>query len=327
MATETVPFVSVVVPARNARRTLADCLSSLLRIDYPVTRREILIIDNDSTDDTARIIREFPVIHLAEARRGPSHARNRGILASHGDLIAFTDADCVVTSRWLRALVAEFTSASIGGVAGEILAYPPHTWAEYYMARRRPRWQRTALEAVRPYAVTANVAFRRRVFDEIGLFDPRLITGQDQDFSWRFLRAGLGLRYAPGAVVFHHHRAGPWTFFRQQLGWAHGAALLRKYHGVPWGFGAELAEYRRLWQALAVLLNAVACAPSAGLERTELYYRLYDVLRELAWRLMSVTDAVSGVARRASGLRGPAAARRQSLVATPDVPSSCQRRA
>jgi GT2 family glycosyltransferase len=258
------PFVSVVVPARNAARTLADCLRALLRQDYPAERREILVVDNGSTDGTARLISQFPVIHLAEPRRGPSHARNHGIRASRGEIVAFIDADCVATSRWLPALVAGFDAADVAGVAGEVLAYPPHSWAEYYMARRRPRWQEAALAAVRPYVVTANVAVRRRVFDEIGLFDPRFVTGQDQDFSWRFFGAGLRMRYAPAAVVFHRHRAGPWAFVRQQIGWARGAALLRRHHRVPRGLADELAEYRELGRVTGRLPGPCPERPWAG---------------------------------------------------------------
>jgi glycosyltransferase involved in cell wall biosynthesis len=90
VASEPEPFVAVVVPARNAERTLAGCLGSLLRADYPAARREILVVDNGSTDDdSARIVLKFPVSHLIEPRHGPSHARNRGILASRGEIVAF----------------------------------------------------------------------------------------------------------------------------------------------------------------------------------------------------------------------------------------------
>jgi cellulose synthase/poly-beta-1,6-N-acetylglucosamine synthase-like glycosyltransferase len=298
------PFVSVVVPVRNAERTLADCLRSLMQVDYPVERREILVVDNGSTDATARIISAFSVTQLAESHRGPSPARNRGILASCGEIVALVDADCVVTRRWLRALVAAFDGPDVSGAAGEVLAYPPDTWAEYYMARRRPRWQAAALTAARPYAVTANVAFRRRVFDQIGLFDPRFVTGQDQDFSWRFFWAGLTLRYVPAAVVFHRHRAGPWAFARQQVAWARGSAQLRRWHRVPHGFRGELAEYRKLAGAAMLLLVAAFRGVAGGTDRAELYYRLYDVLRELTYRGTTLACAVRAAGRRISGDRG-----------------------
>ena len=278
------PFVSVVVPVRNAERTLTDCIRSLLRLEYPPSRQEILIVDNGSTDASARLIRDFPVIYLSEPRRGPSHARNAGIQRSQGDIVAFTDADCIVTSRWLRALIAAFEEKDIDAAAGEILPFPPHTWAEYYMARRRPRWQAPALAAPNPYMVTANVAFRRKAFERIGLFDPRFRTGQDQDFSWRFFRAGLACRYAPTAVVFHRHRSTTWQFFKQQLGWGHGSVLLRRHHRLPWGLRRELGEYRRLLRAAGRLLVAIGRVLHGAASKWEIYYRLHDLLREVAYR-------------------------------------------
>jgi O-antigen biosynthesis protein len=282
------PFVSVVVPVRNAERTLADCIRSLLRLEYPATRREILIVDNSSTDASATIARGFPIVHVSEPRRGPSHARNTGIQRSHGDVIAFTDADCIVTSQWLRGLIAAFEENDVDAVAGEILPFPPQTWAEYYMAERRSHWQRAALGAERPYIVTANVAFRRKIFERIGLFDPRFPTGQDQDLSWRFFRAGLVCRYAPTAIVFHRHRSTTWQFFKQQLGWGRGVALLRRYHRLPWGLRRELGEYRRLVLAAALLLVAAGRVVLGAASKPEVYYRFHDLLREVARRISSL---------------------------------------
>ena len=99
MASEPAPFVSVIVPVRNGERTVADCLTSLLELDYPTDSREILVVDNGSTDRTAEIVQRLPVTYLLEERVGRSHARNRGIEASSSELLAFIDADCVEIGR------------------------------------------------------------------------------------------------------------------------------------------------------------------------------------------------------------------------------------
>ncbi len=129
------PFVSVIVPALNEERTIRECIVSLLRMDYPQERREILMVDNGSTDRTAEIIKSFPVRYLREERRGASYARNRGIEASKGEILAFTDADCVVTTGWLRELVRGFEDEGVGSVEGETVAYPPVTPIEQHQAR------------------------------------------------------------------------------------------------------------------------------------------------------------------------------------------------
>lgn len=286
--------VSIIVPVRNAERTIGDCISSLLRLRYPDAHREIIVVDNGSSDASAEVIRGFPVRLVSEPRRGPSWARNAGIERSAGDIIAFIDADCIAATHWLRFLVAAFTDPTVSAVAGEILAYPPHSWAEYYMARRKSHWQKEALAAERPYIVSANFAVRRAVLDRIGLFDPRFLIGQDQDFSWRLFAARLRVEYAPEAIVFHRHRSTTWQFVRQQAGWARGAMLLRRYYGLPWRLQDELAEYRNLLHAVGRL--AVACPGGlrTGAGRAELAYRFHDTLREAARRAVTLAAYARG---------------------------------
>src|SRR5689334_14241359 len=96
------------------------CLTAVLNVDYPAEQREIVVVDNGSRDRTAEIVERYPVTLLHEARRGSAAARNRGIEAARGDVVACTDADCLPTTVWLRELVKPFARAEVGGVAGEI---------------------------------------------------------------------------------------------------------------------------------------------------------------------------------------------------------------
>jgi len=279
------PTVSVVVPVRNGERTIEACLTSILRSDYPEALREVVVVDNASTDRTADIVRRYPVKHVHEPVRGRSHARNRGIQSSAGHIVAFTDADCVVAGSWLRELVEAFDEDTVSAVAGEILPHQPRTPSQEYMVMRKRCWQRVALTSPWPYAVTANVAFRRHVFDRIGGFDPRFPTGEDQDISWRFLQAGLVLRYAPTAIVFHRHRSTAWHFFVQQLGWAHGSWRLRSRYELPGGLRAQGGQRRRLLTLTATCARAGCSYLARGGSKTNFYNPLFDVIREVAWRL------------------------------------------
>ncbi len=121
------PFISIIIPVLNGERTIRACLNSILHSDYPGEKREIVVIDNGSTDRTAEIVKTFPVQYLLEARRGVSYARNRGIEASRGGILAFTDSDCVVSRRWLPEIVQGFGDEKIGGMEGETVDYPPVT--------------------------------------------------------------------------------------------------------------------------------------------------------------------------------------------------------
>jgi glycosyltransferase involved in cell wall biosynthesis len=296
------PFVSVVVPARNAEQTLRECLDSLMRVDYDPGRREVLVIENGSTDRTAEIIRDYPVRALLESQRGPSAARNRGVGAARGEIVAFTDADCVVTKRWLRALVAGFEGPDVWGVAGEIVAYPPRTAAERYLARRKARWQAPALQARRPFAVTSNVAFRRATFERLGLFDTRLIKAQDKDFGWRFhAEPEMKLVYSPGALVLHRHRTTAWKLFTQHAGWGYGAALLHRKHGLPWSVRLELKKQVELARAAGAAGVATLRYGVGRGEQTDLEDSALELVRRLGLRAGALYGLATARRRLATG--------------------------
>src|SRR6266446_2916282 len=116
------PRASVIVAAYNAQATLSECLESLLQLDYPHSHLEVLCVDNASTDATARILARYDgrVRTLREPRRGPAAARNTGVRHASGEVVAFTDADCVVERVWLRHLVSPLRDPRVGVVGGRI---------------------------------------------------------------------------------------------------------------------------------------------------------------------------------------------------------------
>ncbi len=280
------PLVSIFVQVRNGEGFIGNCLTSVLGARYPLDRREILVVDNGSSDRTAEIVKRHPVTYLFEPEIGPSHARNRGIEASSGEIVAFLDADCVVTKGWLEELVVPFAAPDVWGVAGEILSYPPETRAQRYMAMRKARWQKPAVESEGwPFAVTANVAFRRETFDRVGYFDPMLIRAQDKDFGRRFLSTGLKMEYSPKAVVFHRHRATTRGFFQQHQGWGFGAALLHVKYGLAWGWGHEARKYGELLRSIWELGGSGLQYAIRDGEEIDFYNAYYEVLRRVAHRI------------------------------------------
>jgi len=199
------PEVSIIVPVYNGEKNIAECIESLLNLDYPREKLEIIIVDNNSKDRTKEIIEKYEVKYLFEARRGQFYARNTGIENSKGELLAFTDSDCVVDKNWLKYLVRNFTHEEIGGVGGKVVAYKPASIVEKYSAMFVLNQENNINEKM-PYIITANAAYRRSVFEDVGLFDGAQFSGGDVDMGWRVVWGGYKLVYEPNAIVYHKHR-------------------------------------------------------------------------------------------------------------------------
>lgn len=219
------PSVTVVVAARNAAGTINDCVGSLLELDYPPEDLELIVVDNASGDGTAGAVRRHGdrVMLLREARRGAGAARNAGIGNARGEVVAFTDADCVVDPGWLRHLVASLEDPGVGIAGGTIRALRPANPIELFGETIHDH--RAAIEVYNPpYAITMNWASRRAVLEEVSGFDEAFLRCQDVDLSFRILAAGYRLAFAPGAVVHHRNERTLGGLFRE--GWVHG------FHGV-----------------------------------------------------------------------------------------------
>jgi cellulose synthase/poly-beta-1,6-N-acetylglucosamine synthase-like glycosyltransferase len=274
----------VIVPVRDGQSTIADCLDSILATDYPAERREILVIDNASTDGTAALIQSRPVRYLREPKRGVSNARNRGIAESTGAILAFVDADCLVEPHWLTELIRPFEDPEVGAVAGDLQHAPPTTAAERQAARLLGNWQRFAFNSNPAYPITANAAYRRDVLERIGPFDPHMTRAQDVELGLRFQeRSDRRLAYAENATARHRNRSTQLGFFRQQLGWAYGAGLVGAKFEAMGGDPVKPPRIREIGRT-ARGLGIVLREQIRGRGRTEwIEDAWYDLLRQIAW--------------------------------------------
>ncbi len=224
------PSASVIVAVRNGAATLGACLDSLLRLDYPADRVELIAVDNASTDTTPDVLAGYGarlrVLH--EKRLGPAAARNRGLRDADGELVAFTDADCVVDRQWLRHLVAPLTDATIGVVGGRILSRRPCNRIEAFGEHIHDHAR--AVQLSPPYAITMNWASRRSVLEAVGRFNETLLRSSDVDCSYRMVAAGYRLVYAPEAVIYHRNERTPWGLVHEGYVHAVHAPRVRALH-------------------------------------------------------------------------------------------------
>jgi glycosyltransferase involved in cell wall biosynthesis len=226
------PHVSVVIPVRDGAVVLTRCLDALSRQENPPAF-EVLVVDNGSTDASAEVAAGHPLRPrvLAEPTPGSYAARNAGIRAAAGRLLAFTDADCEPEPSWLAAGAAAAEHAEMvgGRVTADGAASSPV--ARYDAALYLDQ---EAYVTDQGFAATANLFVRTDVAREVGGFDARLRSGGDLDFCRRAVTAGHRLAYSPDAVVRHRPRATYGELWRlhRRLG-AGWAALARQGKRPP----------------------------------------------------------------------------------------------
>jgi GT2 family glycosyltransferase len=227
----TAPRVSVVVCCYNGAATLRECLESLIGLDYP--DYEVIVVDDGSTDRTADIAAGFPSVKLLrQANLGLSAARNAGALAATGEIVAYTDADCVADESWLAYLVRAMREQKVDAIGGPNLPPPSDQWTARCVAASPGGPSHVMLDDVKAEHVPGcNMAFDRRRLLALGGFDRRFrVAGDDVDVCWRFLDAGMQIGYAPAALVWHHRRNTARAYLRQQRGYGEAEAVLRFKH-------------------------------------------------------------------------------------------------
>lgn len=255
------PAVTVILPVYNGEAVIAACLDSLLALVYPDADYEIVVVDNASTDATAVILERYRdrLRILYEAGHGVSRARNAAIAATDRDIIAFIDADCIADPGWLSALVRPLLrDADLSVVGGRILALAGANAIARYGEHIHDH--RMAIEVYKPaYVISMNIAVRRSVFDDIGVFDPLFLRAQDADLSFRLNLGQHRLAYANDAVIRHHNETTLWSLFRE--GFKHGSwqiCLYRKYADTLTRNRPRLntRDYKRLGRMFAAVLRS-----------------------------------------------------------------------
>jgi glycosyltransferase involved in cell wall biosynthesis len=197
--------ISVIVPVRNGSRTLTACLLALQSQTYPAD--EIIVVDDGSTDDTAAVAAGLGVVVLSQEKAGPAAARNRGARQARGDILLFTDADCVPARDWVERMVAPFADPAVAGAKGEYRTQQQALVARFVQQEYQDRYDRMSRQPQIDHVDTYSAAYRRRIFLKAGGFDTTFPTASNEDSEFSFRLAALGHRlvYVPGAIVYHQH--------------------------------------------------------------------------------------------------------------------------
>jgi glycosyltransferase involved in cell wall biosynthesis/tetratricopeptide (TPR) repeat protein len=275
------PFISIVIPAFNAAKTIALAIEGCLGQDYPPDRREVIVVDDGSSDETQKIARAYPVVYLYQENAGPAKARNLGWQKAQGEIVCFTDADCIPEKGWVALLVCNYTSDTIGAVGGSygianahnILADCIHQEILWRHAHMPPE-----VKALGSY----NMSVRKDILRQVGGFDEtyRMASGEDNDLSYKIHQAGYVLIFDKEAKVRHYHPEDLLRYLRSQF-W-HGFWRVKLYKDHPDMVKGDdysnLWDYAQPWIALITLCLLV--------------FRFFPLVDAAVWLLLAVNAAL-----------------------------------
>ena len=232
------PSVSLVVCTHDRPGDLRLCLDSIAELRS--TPSEVIVVDNCPSDDATReLCHEYPVRYAREATPGLARARNRGVVEAGGEVVAFTDDDCVVDPRWLDDLGDAFDDPLVMALTGYAGPLELETPSQYLFEvhggfQRFPERQlfdgasRSPVSIAAAAGPGANCLFRRRVFEEVGLFAEDLgpgtpaLNGEEKYAFYRIAQAGYRIVFDPARIVWHRHRANPELLRRTLFGYTTG---------------------------------------------------------------------------------------------------------
>ena len=245
------PKTSIIVCSYNGGKTLRDCLESLDLLNYP--DYEVVLVDDGSKDNTQEIVKAFEAnrveqaekngrklpafISIVQTNMGLSHARNVGAHTSTGDVIAYTDSDCMADPDWLYYMVGTLLSGDFCGVGGPNIAPPAVNWVQAAVAAAPGGPSHVLLtDVVAEHIPGCNMAFHRWAFMSIGGFDTEYRkAGDDVDFCWRLQTNGGVIAFSPAAIVWHYRRFTLQAFKKQQEGYGEAESMLRFKHLIFFG--------------------------------------------------------------------------------------------
>ncbi len=249
------PSVSVVVPAYNCEKIIAQVLQSIKNQDV-LAEVEIVIVDDGSTDKTGDIVKSFSdVRYIRQENAGPAAARNRGFKETHGDIVFFTDSDCLPQKDWISTAMPHFAESNIAVVAGTYGIANENSWLARYIYLEI-RYRHDKLLPIYPKSFGSyNFGIKRNVFQDLNGFNTtyRHASGEDNDLSYRLLNAGHKIFFERNSCVRHYHPVDLGKYFFEQF--RHGFWRVKMYLDHPrMTVGDDYTFGKDIFEPAAVLL-------------------------------------------------------------------------
>lgn len=217
--------VTLYIPCYNAHKYIKECLDAILVQTYPID--EIIVIDDEPTDETALIASDYPVtIIRPQQRQGLAAARNVAFRQARNEFVASLDADCAPQPDWLEKLMQNFTNENIAGVGGKLI--------ERYTDRLPDRWRAVHMKqhwgeeriVNPPFLLGSNNVYRKKAIKAVGYYDEKYKDAyEDVDLCKRLREGGYNLIYEPRAVANHLMKDSLYTLLERAWRWRYAGRI------------------------------------------------------------------------------------------------------
>lgn len=234
---ENFPFISIIIPVRNVENIISQCLESLKALDYPGDKYEVIIADSESDDKTPLIVEKYGAILVSTPKRSVCAGRNEGFKVAKGDIIAFSDADCIMDRNWIKNSLKYFEDPKVAAVGGPNITPQNDTpfakavgfvfdQAIFSAGSIHGR----ILNEVREVKSIpgCNVIYRRKALEKAMPVDETIFEAEDYVTNQKIRQQGWRLLYTPDTIVWHYRRPTPRKFFKQIYRYAIGRLLIGK---------------------------------------------------------------------------------------------------
>lgn len=256
------PKISVLLTAINSENNLKNCLKSIRKNNYNKKYYEIIYVDAGSSDNSLKTAKKFGAKIIVKKNANIPEGRNLGIKNSKGEILAFTDTDCVVDKNWLKEIDLELSKEGVLAVGGPNLIPKAKTWFEKCIGTALNTYfgslgsisglikeKRTAVRSV----AANNAAYKREIIKDVGLFDEKLITGEDPDLNLRIRKKGFKIIYSPKIKVWHYRRQTLKKFLKQMYYYGVGRVKLIKKHKII----SDILYYMPIFLSAVSILLAI----------------------------------------------------------------------
>jgi GT2 family glycosyltransferase len=199
--------ISIIIPTYNGALRISNCIESLLKQSGSHSY-EILVVNDGSTDNTIDVLKSFPSIQvITQLNTGPAAARNRGAREARGEILLFTDDDCVPMSDWITEMLRPFTDAAVVGAKGIYRTHQRGLAARFVQIEYEDRYRIMQAHPDIDFIDTYSAAFRRDRFLEMNGYDTSfpVACAEDIELSYRMSARGWKMRFSPTAIVYHSH--------------------------------------------------------------------------------------------------------------------------